>query len=85
MSLFSSNKPHNVGQCAKWAAWGKNTKKPSSLVVWAWAGEVIALVYIKIKAEKWETAVYILGGLFSVFPSTPRKKVQAQTYEKCTL
>lgn len=51
----------------------RNTKKPSSLVVWAQAGEAIGLVYIEIKAEKWETAVYILGGLLSVFPSSPRE------------
>lgn len=53
----------------------RNTKKPSSLVVWARAGGAIGLVYIEIKAEKWETAVYILGGLFSVFPSTPRENL----------
>lgn len=52
----------------------RNTKKPSSLVVCARAGGAIGLVYIEIKAEKWETAVYNLGGLLSVFPSTPREK-----------
>lgn len=51
----------------------RNTKKPSSLVVLsASRGSQFGLVYIEIKAEKWETAVYIW--LFSVFPSTPRQK-----------
>lgn len=31
----SRNKPHSAGQCAKWVARSKNTKKPSSSVVWA--------------------------------------------------
>lgn len=51
----------------------RNTKKPSSLVVLsASRGSQFGLVYIEIKAEKWETAVYIW--LFSVFPSTPRQE-----------
>lgn len=51
----------------------RNTKKPSSLVVLsASRGSQFGLVYIEIKAEKWETAVYVW--LFSVFPSTPRQK-----------
>lgn len=37
-------------------------------------GGVRALVYIEIKAEKWETAVYISDGLFSLFPSAPKQK-----------
>lgn len=62
----------------------RNTKKPSSLVVWAWAGEAIGLVYIEIKAEKWETAVYILGGLFSVFPSTPRENLSPEVMKNAS-
>lgn len=51
----------------------RNTKKPSSLVVLsASRGSQFGLVYIEIKAEKLETAVYVR--LFSVFPSTPRQK-----------
>lgn len=56
-------------------AWprARNTKKPSSLVVLsASRGSQFGLVYIGIKAEKWETAVYVR--LCSVFPSTPRQK-----------
>lgn len=45
-------------------------------MVWVRAGGAIGLVYIEIKAKKWETAVYILGGLFSVFPSTPRENLR---------
>lgn len=37
-------------------------------------GGGVALVYIEIKAEKWETGVYISDGLFSLFPSTPKHK-----------
>lgn len=37
-------------------------------------GGGVALVYIEIKAEKWETAVYISDGLFSLFPSAPKHK-----------
>ena len=29
------------------------------VVFWAWAGEVIGLVYIEIKAKEWETDVCI--------------------------
>lgn len=51
----------------------RNTKKPSSLAVLsASRGSQFGLVYIEIKAEKLETAVYVR--LFSVFPSTPRQK-----------
>lgn len=51
----------------------RNTKKPSSLVVLsASRGSQFGLVYIEIKAEKWETAVYIW--LLCVFPSTPRQE-----------
>lgn len=63
----------------------RNTKKPSSSAVWAragwWGVGRIGLVYIEIKAEKWETAVYILGGLFSVFPSTPRQRQSQELWK----
>lgn len=59
----------------------RNTKKPSSLVVLsASRGSQFGLVYIEIKAEKWETAVYIW--LFSVFPSTPRQKKSQAVIKK---
>lgn len=90
LSLFcfggtSSNEPHSVRQCAKWVAWSKEHQETikfgglsTSEVV---GGGGIGLVYIEIKAEKWETAVYILGGLFSVFPSTPRQRQSQELWK----
>lgn len=70
-----------------WPA-ARNTKKPSSSVVWAPAGVRAGgwgwlLVYIEIKAEKWETAVYIFRRTVLSISIHTQTQAKARSYEKC--